>query len=418
MKPRLQRLKDLWLKRRTLAVIVFLVAASGAVYGLVHFSTKAPTVPTFQVKRGEFLDVLEFRGELKALKSVAITAPANAGDLQILKIATDGSQVKKGDVVVEFDPSKTQQDLAQDQSVLKSSQAEIEQVRAQGSLNEEVDTTAVMKAKYDVEVAKLDASKSEVVSRIDGAEATLKLADAEQALHQAEEQLKSDAAVDKATIQDKKNASVKAEFDAKRAHAALAAMTLAAPSDGTISLLSIWHNGGESTFKAGEHAWPGTPIAELPDASSMRISARVDETERGRLSVSQPVTLQLDAIADRQFTGKVERIGTIATSDFSAGWPIPRNFDLQIGIDQADQRLKPGMTAQITVIVERIPDAIAIPDQASFLRSGQTVAYVWNGSAFQERAIQVERRSRDRVLISNGLKAGDLVALKDPAGRE
>ena len=42
------------------------------------------------------------------------SAPANAGDLQILKIIPDGTQVKKGDVVVEFDPSKTQQDLAQD----------------------------------------------------------------------------------------------------------------------------------------------------------------------------------------------------------------------------------------------------------------------------------------------------------------
>lgn len=411
-------LLDLWVKRRTLVVVVVLAAASAAVYALAHFSSKSPTVPTFQVKRGEFLDVLQFRGELKAMKSVTMTAPANAGDLQILKIATDGTQVKKGDVVVEFDPSKTQQDLAQDQSVLKSSQAEIEQVRAQGRLNEEVDTTAVMKAKYDVEVAKLDASKSEVVSRIDGAEANLKLADAEQALRQAEEQLKSDTAVDQATIEDKKNASRKADYDAQRAQTALAAMTLKAPSDGTISLLSIWHNGGEAPFKAGERAWPGTPIAELPDVASMRIAARVDETERGRLALSQPVTLQLDAIADRQFTGKVERIGTIATSDFSAGWPIPRNFDLEIGIDQADPRLKPGMTVQITVIVGRVPNAITIPAQASFLKSGQTVAYVWNGAAFQERAIQVERRSRDRILVSNGLKPDDLVALEDPSGKE
>ena len=126
----------------------------------------------------------------------------------------------------------------------------------------------------------------------------------------------------------------------------------------------------------------------------------------------------MDAVADRQFTGKIERIGTIATSDFSAGWPIPRNFDLEIAIDQSDSRLKPGMTVQITVIVDRVPDAIAIPAQASFLRSGQTVAYIWNGSAFQERPIQIERRSRDRILVSSGLKQGDLVALKDPSGKE
>jgi multidrug efflux pump subunit AcrA (membrane-fusion protein) len=414
----MQSIFDLWTKRRILIVVVLLAAACGAVYAFAHLTTKAPTVPTFQVKRDEFLEVLQFRGEMKAMKSVSITAPPNAGDLQILKIVPDGAQVKKGDVVVEFDPSKTQMDLAQDKSLLKSSQADIDQVRAQGHLNEEVDTTAVMKAKYDVEVAKLDASKSEVVSRIDGAEAILKLADAEQALRQAEAQLKSDIAVDQATIQDKKNASRKADFDAKRAETALAAMSLKAPANGTVSLLSIWHNGGVAAFKAGERAWPGTPIAELPDAASMRIAARVDETERGRLAVSQPVTLQLDAIADRQFTGKVERIGTIASSDFSAGWPIPRNFDLEISIDQADSRLKPGMTAQITVIVDHIPNAITIPAQASFLRSGQTVAYVWNGATFQERAIQVERRSRDRVLVSGGLKPDELVALKDPLGKD
>jgi len=367
---------------------------------VAHYSSKSPVVPTFQVKRGEFLDALQFRGQLKAMKSVSLTAPSNAGDLQILRIVPDGTQVKKGDVVVEFDPSKTQQDLAQDKSVLKSSQAEIDQVRAQGLLNEEVNTTAVMKAKYDVEVAKLDASKAEVVSRIEGAEANLKVGDAEQALREAEAKLKSDSAVDQSTIEGKKHASGKADYDAQRAETALASMTLKAPADGTVSLFSIWHNGSEGPFKAGERAWPGMPIAELPDAGSLRIAARVDETERG------------------QFTGKVESIGTIATSDFSAGWPVPRNFDLEIAINEADPRLKPGMTVQITVIVDRVPDAITIPAQASFLKSGQTVAYVWNGSTFKERAIQVERRSRDRILISSGLQPGDLVALKDPTGKE
>ncbi len=413
-----RRLLDLWVKRRTLVVVFTLAAASAAVFGLVHYSSKAPSVPTFQVKRGEFLDALEFRGQMKAMKSVTMAAPSDAGDLQILKIATDGAAVKKGDVVVEFDPSKTQQELKQDQSALKSAQAEIEQARAQAQLNEEVDTTAVMKAKYNVEVAKLDASKGEIVSRIEGAEDNLKVADAEQALREAEAKLKSDTAVDQATIEDKKHASRKAEYDAERAQTALAAMTLKAPSDGTISLLSVWHNGSEGPYKAGERAWPGAAIAELPDAASLRIAARVDETERGRLAVSQPVTLQLDAIADRQFTGRIERIGTIASSDFSSGWPIPRNFDLEIASDQADPRLKPGMTVQITVIVDRVPDAIAIPAQAAFLKSGENVAYVWNGSAFQERGLQIERRSRDRILVSSGLKPGDLVALKDPTGKE
>jgi multidrug efflux pump subunit AcrA (membrane-fusion protein) len=404
--------------RKVIAVAALLVACAVALSLWLHHSSKPPTAPTFEVKREEFLDVLQFRGELKSMKSVTITAPADAGDLQILKLAADGTHVNAGDVVAEFDPSKTQHDLAQDQSILKSAQAEIDQVRAQGRLTEEQDTTAVTKAKYDVEVAKLDASKSEIVSKIEGAEANLKLSDAEQALHEAEEKLKSDRAVNLATIESKKQASAKAAYDAQRAEHSLAAMTLKAPASGTISLTPLWHNGGESSFKPGEQAWPGAPLAELPDATSLRIAARVDETERGRLALALPATLQLDAIADRQFTGKIARIGTIASSDFSAGWPIPRNFDLEIAIDQADQRLKPGMTVQVTVIVDRIPNSITIPAQASFLKSGQTVAYVWDGAKFQARFIQIERRSRDRVLVSRGLNAGDKVALKDPTEKE
>jgi len=401
-------------ERRTLGVAAVLVAASLGLFAFVRSTRREPNLPAYQVQRSEFLDVLQFRGDLKALKSVTISAPPDVGMLQILKIAPDGSQVKKGDVVVEFDPSKTKQELAQDKSILKSADAQIEQARAQGKLTDEEDTTAVMKARFDVESAKLDASKSEIVSRIEGAESQLKVADAEQSLRQAEEKLKADRAKTAAAVDAYRHASGKAKFDEERASHGLDSMILKAPADGTISLVPVWHSGSEGPFKAGDQVWSGAPIAELPDASSLRIIAHVDETERGRLVLGQPATVQLDAIADRQFTGKIVSIGTIASMDFSAGWPFPRNFSLDVAIDQSDARLRPGMTVQITVIIDRIPNSISIPTQASFVKSGRTVAYVWNGSKFDERTIQIERRSRDRALISSGLAPGDRVALKDP----
>jgi RND family efflux transporter MFP subunit len=411
-------MRQLWIRRKVLVVVVIVLVGSVAVLGAVRYSNRAPEIPTFDVKRGEFIDSVQFRGEVKAMKSVTISAPAEAGDLQVLKIAADGTQVKQGDVVVEFDKTKTEQDLAQYRSTLKSAQAEIEQARAQARLAEEEDLTAVTKARFDVESTKLDASKQEIVSKIEGAEANLKVADAEQKLHEVEEKLKSDRAVNKATIDSKTEASKKAAYDVQRAEHALTKMTLAAPAAGMISLISMWHPGGESPFKPGDRAWPGAPMAELPDVSTLRVTARADETERGRLALNETVSAQLDAIPDRQFTGKIEQISTIATIDFSAGWPIPRNFNLQIALDQADTRLKPGMTTQLTVVVDRVPDALTIPVEASFQRSGQTVAYVWKGSKFQERVIEVGRRSRDRILVAKGLSAGDRVALKDPLVKE
>lgn len=414
----MQRFHRLSTRGKSVVIAVILLAGSGVLLGAVRLSRRAPTVPTIEVKRGEFLDSLQFRGEVKALKSVTISAPAEAGDLEIVKIVPEGTAVKPGDVVVEFDKTKTEQDLAQDRSGLKSAEAEIGQAKAQARLDEEQDKTAVLKARYDVEAAKLEASKQEIVSKIEGAEARLKLADSQQALREAETKQKSDQALDQATIKSKEEASQKARFDVVRAEHALAQMSQRAPSAGTISLLQHWGGGTMVPYRPGDRAWPGAAIAELPDANTLRITARVDETERGRLALKQPVTVQLNAIPDRQFTGHIEQIGEIASLDFTSGWPINRNFVLEIGLDQTDSRFKPGITGDVTVVVDKVPNAIIMPAQALFQKSGQNVAYVWHGGDFEERAIEVARRSGDKIMVAKGVGAGELVALRDPTIKE
>jgi HlyD family secretion protein len=414
----IRRFRQLSLQRKAMAIAILVLAGSGVVLGAVRLGKRSPTVPTYDVKRGEFLDSLQFRGEVKAMKSVTISAPAQAGDLQIIKVSADGTVVKPGDVVVEFDKTKTQQDLAQYKSTLKSAEAGIEQARAQARLAEEEDKTAVSKARYDVESAKLEASKQEIVSKIEGQEANLKLADAGQALLEAETKQKSDQTLNQATIESTEQADKKAKFDVARAEHSLELTTLHAPSPGTISLLQHWTGSTDAPWRPGDRAWPGAPIAELPDAATLRISARVDETERGRLAAGQTVNVQLNAIPDRQFTGHIERIGEIASMDFSSGWPITRNFVLEIVLDQTDARFKPGISGQVTVIVDRVPNAITIPAQAMFQKSGQNVAYVWRGTEFEERAIEVGRKSGDKIMVARGVNAGEQVALKDPTAKE
>lgn len=414
----IQRFRRLSIRGKAMAIVIAVLAGSIVTLGAARLGKRSPTVPTIEVKRGEFLDSTQFRGEVKALKSVTISAPAEAGDLQIIKVSAEGTAVKAGDVVVEFDKTKTEQDLAQFRSALKSAEAAIEQARAQARLAEEEDKTAVLKARYDVEAAKLEASKQEIVSRIEGEEAKLKLADAEQKLHEAETKQKSDQSLNQATIESTVQASTKAKFDVERAERSLRQMTLRAPSAGTISLLQHWSGSNMTSYRPGDSAWPGAAIAELPDATTLRISARVDETERGRLAPMQPVTVQLNAIPDRQFTGHVEQIGAIASMDFSSGWPITRNFILDIVLDQSDSRFKPGISGQVTVVVDRVANAITIPAQAMFQKSGQNVAYVWRGTQFEERAIDVARRSGDKIMVARGVSAGEQVALRDPTAKE
>jgi HlyD family secretion protein len=195
-------------------------------------------------------------------------------------------------------------------------------------------------------------------------------------------------------------------------------LTLRAPASGTVALLQVWHPRGPAVFKTGERAWPGAPIAELPDVSTLRVSMRVDESERGRLQPGQKVTAHFDALPDRDFTGQIKLISTIATQDFSGGWPFPKSFNVEVLLDQTDARIRPGVTASVRVTVDRVPNAIVIPTQAAFQRSGRTVAYVLDGKKFMERRIDVGRRSGDRLLIANGLQAGEKVALLDPIQKE
>lgn len=412
------RLQQLWRRRPALLITVFVLLAGAAVLAAARLTSRPPAIPTSEVKRGEFVDSLSLRGEVKALRSLSISAPAEAGDLQIVKIAVDGSQARKDDAIVDFDKTRTEQDLAQHQSALKSAQAEIDQARALARLTEEEDITAVMKAKYDVESAKLEATKQEIISAIDGEKNRLKVSDAEQKLREAQQKQKSDSSGSTAAIEAKVQASKKAQFDVTRAERALGQMTLRAPADGMVSLLQVWHGERSAAFKTGDRAWPGAPIAEFPDLSTLRVNARVDETERGRLKAGQPVNVQLDAIPDRQFTGHIDSISAAATTDFSAGWPFPKNFTVQVLLDQTDSRLKPGMTSQMSIQVEKVPDAIIIPAQSLFQKSGRTVVYVLHGSGFDEREIAERRRSGDQILVASGVSAGERVALKDPTGKE
>ena len=382
----MQRFLRLSIRRKVTVIAIVLLAGSGMVLGAARLGKRSPTVPTIEVKRGEFLDSTDFRGEVKALKSVTISAPADAGDLRIVKLCPDGTAVKPGDLVVEFDKTKTEQDLAQYRSSLKSAEAEIEQARAQARLSAEEDKTAVLKAGYEVEKAKLDAGKQEIVSRIEGEEAKLKVADAEQNLREAETKRKSDKSLHQATI-EVKNRPARGQVRRGSRRNAPQQMTLHAPSARTISLPQHWTGSSMASYRTGDRAWPGAAIAELPDATTLRISARVDETERGRLALAkQPATVQLDAIADRQFTGQTGADRSHREPGLSGGWPLySHNFVLENRIStKADPRLKRGRSGQITVIVDRVPNAISIPAQALFEKSGQDASLrLWRGRSLK-----------------------------------
>lgn len=394
--------------------LVFALAGIG--FGAAKWWHAGPAVPTTEIKLGEFVDYFEIRGDLKTLNSVTLTAPPVSGDLQIIKLAKNGSQIKKGQLVAQFDTTTLQRTFEQKRSELKENDAEIERSRAQGHLLEEQNLTAVMKARYDVERARLEVSKQEIVSRIEGEKSKISLANAEEKLKEAEEKHQSDRTANSAEVESKKLKREKALFELNEAERNIAAMTLKAPLDGMITIMPNygtrwWGNAAE--FKEGDRAWPGAPIAELPDISNIRLAARVDETDRGRLQVGQTATVKVEALPDKDFAGRVIEISAVAKPDFS-GWPVTKNFDFILQLERTDPGIRPGMSATARVVVERLANSVLAPVSASFQKAGQEVIYVLRDGRFDERVIEVSRRNKEHLVIVKGLKAGERVALKDP----
>jgi len=171
-------------------------------------------------------------------------------------------------------------------------------------------------------------------------------------------------------------------------------------------------------FKEGDRAWPGAAIAELPDLSTLRASTHLDELDRGRLKDGQTASIRVDAVPDKELTGHVAEIATLAKMDFSSGWPPKKSFDMSLQLDQTDPRLRPGMSATVRIAVERVPNSILIPSKSAFSKQGRTVAYVLRGAAFEERTIEVSRRSAEEVVVAKGLSRGERVAVKDPTAKE
>lgn len=394
---------------------VAVVLLSGLGFGAVRLARSTAALPTAEVKRKDFVDTLEIKGEIKALRSKIIAGPYGAGDLQIVNLVANAAKIKKGDLLVQFDATTMKQKLAQDQSSVKSAQAEIEQSRAAARLKEEQDLTDVMTAKFDAEKARMDASKQEILSVIDGEQAKLKVVDAEEKFKEAEAKLKADRSSAAADLASKKEKLSQAEFQVQQDERSLSSLTLRAPLDGVVALQNHWQpQGGPTPFKPGDRAWPGAAIAELPDPTSLKISARVEESERGQLKVGQTAMVRVDAVPDRSLEGYVETISPTASLDFNAGWPIPRNFSVDVALSQGDPRLTPGMSATVRVAVARIPGGIVIPAAGLFRKAGRAVVYVQRGSRFEETPVEVSRRNAEEVLLARGIQAGERIALTDP----
>jgi len=404
-------------KRRVLGILVVVAALAGGWWWLTARAEADAGLETAAVTRGEFVERLIVRGEVQARRSVLLTAPSDAGELRIVELAANGATVRAGDPVIGFDRTTLTTRLQEKSSAVREAEAEIARAFAEGRITLEEYTTARLTAEYDVERARLDVRAGELSSRYDERKAELSLSDAQQKLVESETTVTTGEEVTAATVRGLEGKQDRAKAELARTTRGVAALTVHAPSDGVLVVLDNWRASqmgqGARPFQVGDSAWPGAQIAELPDLSSARMVATVDEVDRSRLALGQVADLSIDAVAGRSLGGRIESISTLARLDTST-WPPRRGFEVVVALDEVDPKLRPGMSATARIELARVPDQVLVPTRAVFVRDGATVAYARRGRSFERRVLTVAHRSDDHVAVTGGVAPGDEVALAEP----
>jgi HlyD family secretion protein len=406
-------------KRLIVGAAAVAICVGGGYAAYRYTGTTEVDVAVARVRRGDFVIGVRTRGEIRSTRSVVLTAP-QVPDPRIVKLAESGKPVKKGEVVVEFDAVQQEQNYIERSTSVRTADSEIVQLQASHKIANEMDAMNLMQSEYNVERAKLEASKAEILSEIEGAKNRINVGISEGELSQVKTTINSRKTSQEADLERLNERKSKTVRDMELAKSYLSKMVIRAPLDGIVNVLPNFRSGGSfgsmpPPFKEGDQAWTGAAIAEIPDLSEMRIELKLDEVDRGKLKLGQTVRMRIDAIPEKEFLAELDWISPIAAVNYRGMGLTEKVFPARGTLKNLDPRLRPGMSATAEIIIERQPNALMIPVRASFAYRGKPAVYVQKGSQFTIRMIEVGKRNEDDIVVTSGLKEGELVTLESPA---
>jgi HlyD family secretion protein len=376
-------------------------------------------IPLAQVQRGD-LDVrVHATGALRASHSMMLTAPSvGGGALQITKLLLTSSAVKKGDIVIEFDPIEQHYKMEQSHSELLEAEQEITKANDDAAVLAAQDKVTALKDRYAVRQAELDVQKNEIVSSIDGKKNDLALQNAQRVQAEHEKDMQSHKESGQASIYLAKEKYNKAKLQMDQAQQNIEKMNVIAPMDGLVSIQKNHSDGFGFTgmfvpdYHAGDEAYPGRAIAQIVDPMGLELSAKLSERNADNIKVGQPVEVVFDAIPGRTFHGTVKTVGGMASAnifDDDAGG----TFEVTVQLGDPDARLHSGFSAQLVFLGDRKMNVLYLPRQALFLKDGKRIVFVKRGNGYEQQTVKIQGQTESRAVI-DGIAAGTQVALIDP----
>jgi multidrug efflux pump subunit AcrA (membrane-fusion protein) len=143
----------------------------------------------------------------------------------------------------------------------------------------------------------------------------------------------------------------------------------------------------------------------------MQVKLRVHESVVNRVLKGQTATLQVEALPGVVLHGKVVSVATQAQSQ---GWrSAVKDYETIVSIDDLppDAGLRPGMTAEVKILLKTVPDALTVPVQAVTEFDGKHIAYVKTSRGLERREVKVGESNETLVQILEGINEGEQVAL-------
>lgn len=407
-------------RRRVITSILVLGLLAGGGYAAYRYTGQTKVeVPVARVRQGEFVISVKTRGEVRSSRSVILSTP-QIPDPRIVMLAESGKAVHKGQTIIEFDAAAQEQYYLDRATSVRTVDKEIIQMEASHRITKEMDAMNQMTATYNVDRAKLEASKAEILSDIEGKKNRIDVGTAQGDLDQVLVTVKAHKTTQEADLDRLDSKKDKTVRDVERAKSYLARMKVVAPMDGVVNILPNTRTNGSfgSTpppFKEGDRAWTGAAIAEIPDLSQMRVELKLDEVDRGKLQLGQALRVRVDAIPEIEFNATLDWISPIAAVIWKGMGLTEKTFPARATLAKVDPRLRPGMSCSAEIVIESAPQSLLIPSRASFISKGKPAVWVQKGDKFEIRQITVGRRNDTDIVVTSGLKVGEVIAMEDPA---
>jgi HlyD family secretion protein len=385
-------------------------------------ASDTPLVPTTRVVRGTLELTVHGRGELRASTFATLQAPPMSGTLRLLSIVETGVAVKKGDVLMTFDPTEPQYQLEQAESELAEAEQAVVKFEADRDVQAAQDKFDLLQAGFDARRAALDARPDrELLSDRDYRTKQLTLEEANRKLTQMQSSGSSRLETDRAALAVAEEKRAKAKMTADRARQSLDKLSMTAPMDGLVVVRQnqdansgFFYTGMTlPEYRAGDVVFSGRPVIDVFDISNMEIKAKVNEQQRNNLAAGQPATVSADELPGVPLTAKIKTVSGLAQSDFfSASGPL-RDFDVTLQLDRVDGRLRPGTSVELVMAGTRVENVLHVPRQAIFEKAGKPIVYVRHGARFEATPVKPTHRTEDRVSLE-GLAEGTEIALVNP----